>query len=539
MATQTYTLNIDVNAKSVADLETQLEQVNTELKDLDRNSDAFKQATKDAQLLTKELKKVENEIEGLTFEKKIQAADGAIKTMGGSIASVVGTLGVLGVESEAFGEIEKRAASAIAVAVGFKDVSEGLSQMASALKGVTAAQIKANYAALANPYVALAGAVVALTGAFAKYASKLTNDVVPVTTTLKNMFLSMGNWADFAARQGKSFTDEMSRIKDENVIKDLEDAIAVYRGFGKDTLDLELQLAEKKLDALKEGEEGYREAQREAMVLRAQIYTQGGEKQAEAERKAYEEKLKVLQLKWQLEEEAAGFNKEYYEMFGHESAMTFIEAFKKTVQEEEFDPNSVLVLDEITEEDEANEKFLENLKKRVEANKVADEQISQSRLMLLDVIQNVADQESAIGKAAFIARQALLIKELAVEAKASLTRIAQKGAEATVDASAGFIKTAAAGFPQNIPLLLAYGVQVGALVASMIKAVKKAKAPMESISTTVPSVAAAAPQRAVPLTNDTIQQLSAGTAIKTYVLAGETTSAQEANAKLKNRRSLD
>ena len=37
MAQKTYTLNIDVNAPSVGELENQLAQVNEELKGLDRN----------------------------------------------------------------------------------------------------------------------------------------------------------------------------------------------------------------------------------------------------------------------------------------------------------------------------------------------------------------------------------------------------------------------------------------------------------------------------------------------------------------------
>ncbi len=78
------------------------------------------------------------------MEDKFTAANGAVKLLGGSLAGVVGTLGVMGIESEAFGEFEKKAASAIAVAVGFRDVAEGLRDMRTALKGVTVAQLKAN-----------------------------------------------------------------------------------------------------------------------------------------------------------------------------------------------------------------------------------------------------------------------------------------------------------------------------------------------------------------------------------------------------------
>jgi len=134
MATKTYNIDINVQSKTLGQLEDQLAQVNEELKQVDRNSEAFKNLTKEAQSLTAEIKRTNTQIEGFTFEKKIEAADGAVKLMAGSLASVVGVLGTLGIESEAFGDLERKAASAIAVAIGIKDVSEGIQRLSPALK---------------------------------------------------------------------------------------------------------------------------------------------------------------------------------------------------------------------------------------------------------------------------------------------------------------------------------------------------------------------------------------------------------------------
>ena len=125
--------------------------------------------------------------------------------------------------------------------------------------------------------------------------------------------------------------------------------------------------------------------------------------------------------------------------------------------------------------EEELDKELEALKTRVEANKEADAEIRASRLQLLSVIEESSDKETAIGKAAFIARQALLFQELTAQTQASLLRIANTGAEATVDASAGFIKTAKAGFPQNIPLLILYGIQVAGLINNLRQAMRSVK----------------------------------------------------------------
>lgn len=120
--------------KSLGQLEDELSQINEELRDVELGSDAFKDLTKRSQELSKELDKVNNEIEGLKFEDKLQAADGAAKVFAGSLTAAVGTLGALGIESEVFGEFEEKAASAIAVGLGIKDVSEGFVQFSSVMK---------------------------------------------------------------------------------------------------------------------------------------------------------------------------------------------------------------------------------------------------------------------------------------------------------------------------------------------------------------------------------------------------------------------
>lgn len=134
MATKTYKINIDVESKTLGQLEDELTQINDELKQVDRNSDAFKELAAKSQKLTSEIEKTNNAIAGLKLEDKLQAADGAIKVFGGSLQTVVGTLGALGIESEVFGEFEKKAASAIAVGMGIKDVSEGFGQFTQVMK---------------------------------------------------------------------------------------------------------------------------------------------------------------------------------------------------------------------------------------------------------------------------------------------------------------------------------------------------------------------------------------------------------------------
>ena len=130
-----------------------------------------------------------------------------------------------------------------------RDVSEVYRQFRGRITAVTFAQLKANAAFLANPVVLVTTAVVAATGALAKYASKLTGDVVPVTTSLKNIFLSLGDAARFARLQAEAYTE----VATQQQIKETERAIAVLKAYGQDTIDLEIENQRRRLSAFEQG----------------------------------------------------------------------------------------------------------------------------------------------------------------------------------------------------------------------------------------------------------------------------------------------
>jgi hypothetical protein len=126
-----YTIDLDADqaSQSINDLEKELSRLNEEIGDVKVGSDAFNKLSTQIQGVTRELQKADNAIEGMTLDKKIEVADGAIKGFAGSVAAATGALGILGVESETFGKFEEKAASAIAFATGIKDISEGFKQL--------------------------------------------------------------------------------------------------------------------------------------------------------------------------------------------------------------------------------------------------------------------------------------------------------------------------------------------------------------------------------------------------------------------------
>ena len=122
MAKEVVNIDVQVQTKSVGELETELAKINEELKQVKIGSQAFKDLSADSQKLTAELETVNREIEGFTLDKKIETSQAAVLGLAGGLEATVGTLGLLGVESEVFGKFEEKAISALTAARGFIDL---------------------------------------------------------------------------------------------------------------------------------------------------------------------------------------------------------------------------------------------------------------------------------------------------------------------------------------------------------------------------------------------------------------------------------
>ena len=163
----------------------------------------------------------------------------------------------------------------------------------------------------------------------------------------------------------------------------------------------------------------------------------------------------------------------------------------------------------------------------------------QQNLAVTDAIINSFGAETAAAKAALIIKNGLLLEEMAIEAKAALTKIALKNAEGGVAVGAGFLETLKAGFPQNVPLLILYALQASALVKGMLGATQKAKSaiPMGGGGGSVGINAPVAPTASAPpdfnvVGSSATNQLAGvisnqqQTPIKTYVVANDVTTGQ-------------
>ena len=409
MATKTYNIDINVESKTLGQLEDQLSEINEELKQVDRNSQAFKDLTKQAQATEKELAKVNKQIEGFTAEDKFMAADGAIKTFSGALSGAVGLLATFGIESEAFANFEKQAIGAIALGVGLKDISEGYRQLSLSFKAATGAQLGFNTATLANPYIAAGAAIVAVIGSIAVQFDKFNQVLKDAGLGTIDLSGAWERFQDFFAGATTAIAKTAGKL--------VAGMAALFR--------LDFKEAGKQLGGI-----SVREDFNEGVITARTDRIKGqAKKDAEAYELTRQARLKELQEQWAFEDELQEVSDEINQWFedeGKKAGISFSDAFNKTVKSEE-DGIDVDAIPEFIDIDELDdmEEFLnqmEDTAKAKEKQLQLDELQRQSRLALLGVIEDSAEKESAIGKAAFLARQAVLFQELTLETKVAMAR---------------------------------------------------------------------------------------------------------------------
>ena len=156
---------------------------------------------------------------------------------------------------------------------------------------------------------------------------------------------------------------------------------------------------------------------------------------------------------------------------------------KKIADEKYYADQLILLQGQDEKIAQLNAKRLEDQAKYTEGEILLEQKRVAAKLSTLDNIIALAGAESAVGRAALVAKQILLAKELVMEAKKTITFATLKASEATVATATGAAKTAAVGFPQNIPLLIAYAVQAAGIISAIVSAVRGAKSAAGAVST--------------------------------------------------------
>jgi hypothetical protein len=591
MANQTVNIDVQVKTKSLAQMEQDLEAINAELKQVEVGSDAFNSLTKQAQAAEKQLADVNKQIEGFTADDKFMAADGAIKLFTGTLQGAVGALGMFGIESEVFGEFEKKAASAIALGIGLKDISEGYNQLSKAFKAATGAQLGFNAATLANPYVIAGAAIAAVVGSLIVQFdtfSKILKDAGLGTIDLSGAWNSLGRVFSgvtnvIAARLG-------------NLVAGIGHLInGRFRKAGENFSKLGVGGT---IEAFKEGADRF---------TANQIKKQG-EKQAKDFEEARQEELKKLQKQWLLDDDIKKSNEEWNAEFGKDAAMSFADAFNKQLKEDPPDYGYIDVdaIDALNEHFEPGGIFYETTKSRQEAleqslgtteslqrftetatqafdiiNEAADARYDRQLINLererSEIESNIRLTEDERTKALeavdakekkleierikreqkrFTLQQTLLIAEQMLKTNMFILDMKQKGMEQIAAASAASKEVALTGAVQVAKAqtslgaftaalgpfgIAAFALAIGGIISSIVQAKKSANAEIASL-TGISTPGGGGGGVSIPSTPPQItpaQDAIAQPLVRAYVVSGDTRSAEEADAKILSRRTLD
>ena len=208
-----------------------------------------------------------------------------------------------------------------------------------------------------------------------------------------------------------------------------------------------------------------------------------------------------------------------------------------------------IALDEFMTESDANN--LARQTEIAEAEKALEEQKRAQKEKTFNDLVAIAGAESKLGKAILIAKQALALKEMIMEAKSTLfsakqsvTKATVKGAEAGADSAAGLAKTSSAlPFPANIPLIIGYVAQAVGIIGAVKNAIGQTKKAAASVGASGGGTEVQTPMAAVGSASSTPPDMTSvsGTGtnqlaevianqnqqpIQTFVVASEVTTAQ-------------
>tara|TARA_R110000772_G_scaffold29913_1_gene74594 strand:+ start:116 stop:1933 length:1818 start_codon:yes stop_codon:yes gene_type:complete len=600
MAQETIQYNIKVNTdnsvKTLGQLEEELSQINEELKNVDRNTQAFEDLTKASQATTKELEKVNNQIAGITGEDKIQALDGSLKVLGGTISGVVGGLGLLGIESEQFGKFEEKAASAIALGIGIKDVGEGVGQLAKftkklpgPTKAAAAAQKAFNIVLKANPIGLVVLAISLVVAGFLLFSDKardLIKKIKPLNTILEKtvgFFKMLGRSLGLVATEEEELAEATKKATDGRV-KDLEREIKVRKAAGEDTVALEREKFQKLIALTEEGSEEQKNALNDLAVFEAGLLKKkqddvdAANKVAADKRKEEKEKKDAEAAEDVEKEKEKVLKKEDAEKSRLQSLEDIEKEYKKRKEDDEAESEVLKIeleqqraLAELERLGATNEQklaviaYYNGLVKN--AQDVASEEaaVTAEEAAANAIAAKLAEKEGVVAiemaKYNLLGQGADLLADLAEGSKgAQIAAVVatQAAAIGQIISSTGLANAkAVAASPLSLgqPWVAINSISAGLSIASSINSARKSIAGIKSstsgggIGGGAPSIpggrggasVASTPTTSTPSLTDinAAQQISTNgkqEPVRAYVIAGEVTSAQEANARITQRR---
>ena len=581
MATQTINYDINVNTgdatNSIGNLEKELDVLKNKLSTVEIGSDDFNKLTAEIQATERELKKVNATVEGFTLEKKLEVADGAIKVVAGSVAGLTGAIGLLGIESEQFDKLTAQAANAISFGMGIKDASEGVGKLAKNLsiatvknkvfavgqKAVNIVTAAFNAIMSLNPVAIVILSITALIGLLVALKDKFE--------VINNLFEGFTRLARAAAEfLGLAETEEeaaarKAKERNEQRVKDIDNEIKIRKAAGEETVELEREKQRLLTQLTEEGSQERKDAEADAAAFEAaqlkkkQDDIDAANKIASDKRKANRAKIAKEKADQKKKDDVAAAKKikedEDKEKARLEGIQAVVDEFKAKQRDLEVESElerleleqerKLAELGTTVEDLEARKAIetyyatltaeeLERIRKKdladdkaiLEAKKIAQMNFVSAVGGVINALGGLAAEGTAAAKTAALA-------DIVINTGLGFAQgldIAQKGAKATGPAA-----------PFAFPIF--YATQI----AAVIGAISKAKSILSQVkgggsgggAIAAPNVAQTPSISSANLDIGVSPETQvAGTAVQAYVVSGDITSSQEAEAKLSTRRAI-
>ena len=575
MATQTIDYNINVNAggslRTIQDIENELNELNQEIKDVGVNSDAFNKAAGNIQKLESELKGAQAGVEGFTLDKKLETADGAIKVVAGSVAALTGGLGLLGIENENFEKLTAQATNAIAFGMGIKDLSEGFGKLAKNLnvagiaqKAYNLVQRAFNAILAANPIGLTILAITTLIALVVGLKDKF-EAVNKVFQFFKGLVTAVGQALGLAATEEEKAAQAAKEASEQRV-KDIDNELKIRKAAGDETVDLEREKQALLTSLTEEGSQERMDAEANAAAFEAQLI-KAAEDRAKAASSRRRSRRKAEREREKAAEEAAA-QKVIDDALAEEKRLADgLQAFRDNFKKEKEDAaieNEVqrLELELIRREKELEELNLEESEKAAlklfYANKIAEAQLEIDTTAAADAEElrlkkkEIDDQELADKE--LIEKQKLMVVGdtfgaiAGILGEASVAGKAFATGQALINTYLGV--TEVLGTESVLPepfATISRIASIATVLATGFKTIKSINSvqPMAagggtpSLNVSAGQASAAPPTSSPNFDIGVSPETQVGTnSVQAYVVSGDITSSQEAEAKLSTRRAI-
>ena len=204
----TFSINVDVNSKSVNELEQDLQSLESQFKTLKIGDPGFTELGQKIQGIRSQLKDVELQFEGLDKEQRATALVDTFNGLTGAVGAVSSAFIAFGAESAAIEDAEKKLLGVIGVVSGLRDVSNGL-LAAGKLFGPTFSKIGDSISG------AFSTGSTAAQGFKAALASIGIGLVIAAVVTLVTSFDELKGALGFTSKEADEFNKKQQETQEE------------------------------------------------------------------------------------------------------------------------------------------------------------------------------------------------------------------------------------------------------------------------------------------------------------------------------------